>query len=156
MTGDATLYAQWERVAATISAPSQAAPGDTITVTGENFIPGESVELSLHSTPVLLATVVVGADGTFSTDVVIPASTASGAHHIEAVGTDTVTVSTAVTLFAPADEPAAPPADEPSAEATDSELSSTGTNAGDVTWLALALLLGGLALTMPRALRRRG
>ena len=96
VTGDVTLYAQWERIPATFDAPDNVAPGATISVTGENFIPGESVEIWLLSTPTKLATVIVGADGTFETTVVIPAETSAGSHHLELRGTATETLSAPV------------------------------------------------------------
>jgi uncharacterized repeat protein (TIGR02543 family) len=53
------------------------------TVTGENFTPGETLEIWLMATPVQLTTVVVGTSGTFAVNVVIPADIAAGAHSIE-------------------------------------------------------------------------
>ena len=99
---DTTLYAAWDRVPATFAAPDQVAAGDTIPVTGDSLLPGETVEIWLHSTPVKLATVVVGSDGTFATTVVIPSGTPAGTHHIEVRGSLSGTLSSAVTVTASA------------------------------------------------------
>jgi LPXTG-motif cell wall-anchored protein len=70
-------------------------------------MPGSTVDVVLHSTPVDLGTFDVGSDGSFSTSVTIPAGIELGAHVIEVTGTDSngvpavstipITVSAAVT-----------------------------------------------------------
>ena len=68
---------------AAISVPSGiVGPGTTLAVTGSGFAPGSTVQLELHSTPTSLGSVVVGSDGTFSTDVTIPPTTEGGEHHV--------------------------------------------------------------------------
>ncbi|WP_166784006.1 beta strand repeat-containing protein [Cryobacterium suzukii] len=64
----------------------------SLAVTGADFDPGESVQVWIHSTPVLLSTVTANANGAIVTSVIVPAATAAGRHHIVMIG---VTSSTA-------------------------------------------------------------
>src|SRR5690606_7721131 len=66
--------------------------GNSVTVNGSGYLPGDDLEVWLHSTPVLLGTV-TATDGTFTRTVVIPANTAAGAHHLVVVGTQSGTQS---------------------------------------------------------------
>ncbi|MGO4681382.1 carboxypeptidase regulatory-like domain-containing protein [Microbacterium sp. 2MCAF23] len=61
-------------------------PGDAVHVTASGFAHGEPVQIELHSTPVVLASVTAGADGTIDTTVTIPADVAAGDHQIVLVG----------------------------------------------------------------------
>ncbi|WP_105036382.1 beta strand repeat-containing protein, partial [Cryobacterium aureum] len=65
---------------------------ESLAVTGADFDPGESVQIWIHSTPVLLSTVTANANGAIVTSVIVPAATAAGRHHIVMIG---VTSSTA-------------------------------------------------------------
>ena len=92
---------------ATVSVSSPHA-GDRVRLTGGGFRPGESVQLWLHSTPRLLATVRASSAGSVTATVRIPASTSTGRHVLVALGaasghqaTVTVTVR-AVVVAAPA------------------------------------------------------
>ena len=100
ITAATTVYAQWADVPAAIEAPADAAAGDSITVTGEGFAPGEEVQLWFLSSPVLLATVTADAAGTFSTDVTIPADATAGTHHLEVRSASSETVSSEVKVAA--------------------------------------------------------
>jgi hypothetical protein len=53
---------------------------------GDGFVPGSSVDVILHSTPVALATVKADGSGSISTFVTLPLDVASGAHEIVATG----------------------------------------------------------------------
>jgi hypothetical protein len=55
-------------------------------VTGVGFQPGSTVEIWIFSTPRLLGTAVVKADGTFSTNVLVPGDLAVGRHTLQAEG----------------------------------------------------------------------
>lgn len=55
--------------------------GESLTVSGAGFAPGSQVALELHSEPVALGSVEVGADRAFSTRVTIPANTATDTEH---------------------------------------------------------------------------
>lgn len=68
---------------------NEVGPGGTLTITGERFIPGETVKLELHSAPVSLGAAVVGTDGMFTENVVIPAGTTAGAHEVWIIGAET-------------------------------------------------------------------
>ena len=63
-------------------------PSTSLATSGRGFKPGSSVHLILHSDPIDLGTVVVGADGTFSKSVVVPATVPDGVHHVIAEGQD--------------------------------------------------------------------
>ncbi len=62
-------------------------PCDMIVVTGSNYEPGITVDITLDG--VVIATATVGADGTFSVSVQIPCDTAPGAHVLGAGGANT-------------------------------------------------------------------
>jgi hypothetical protein len=81
--------------------------GGTIQVDGSGFQAGEQVQVWLHSTPLLLATVSADASGTISYLATIPADTAAGSHHIELIGlTSAVQVATASFTVTAANDPA--------------------------------------------------
>ena len=128
VTGDTTLYAQWERVAAKVTAPAQAAAGSTITVTGESFIPGETVQVWLLSTPVQIGTATVGTDGTFTVNAAIPANVTAGSHSVEVRGSVTSAVASPITIT--------------------SVLAQTGANPTGTAWAAIATLMTGLGLLL--------
>ena len=117
-------------------------PGNTVTVIGHGFIPGELLRLELHSDPVFLADVIADSAGAFEHAVTIPSWVTPGNHTIVAIRADGSTAaSEAVVVRAPA-KPISP-----------SALAQTGT---DAPWGGLALggmlLLAGLTLV---AIRRR-
>lgn len=76
---------------------SSVVAGGSVTVTGSGFMPGGGLRIELHSDPVRLGTVAVGADGTFRTTLAIPAATAAGAHEIVVIG-EGVEASAALTV----------------------------------------------------------
>jgi outer membrane protein OmpA-like peptidoglycan-associated protein len=61
----------------------------TVAVTGVGFQPGSTVEVWLFSTPRLLGTAIVKADGTFRLDVSVPAEVEGGKHTLQAEGLNT-------------------------------------------------------------------
>ena len=61
-------------------------PGGTVDVTGSGFAAGESVDVSVHSTPVLLKTVTASDSGGIDTTVTLPTDLADGAHQFILVG----------------------------------------------------------------------
>ena len=65
-----------------------AAPGSNVDVSGSGFKPNTDVTITLHSTPVVLATVKANASGTFSATVTIPKDTVLGSHQIISSGLD--------------------------------------------------------------------
>jgi hypothetical protein len=60
-------------------------PGDTVRVRLAGFKPGSTVEAWLFSTPVLMGTAKVGADGQVSGNFVVPRNAPDGAHRIAIV-----------------------------------------------------------------------
>ena len=132
--------------AATNTTPAQtltAGDGGMISVSGVDFIPGETVEAWLHSTPVLLGTLVAAADGTVTGSFALPAATPAGVHHVVLLGLLSGSVTSVdITVLAPA-------------VVASSSLAATGVNAALTGWLALLLALGGLALVFVRRRRVR-
>ena len=61
-------------------------PGGTVDVTGGGFAAGESVDISVHSTPVLLKSVTASASGTVDTTVALPSDLPDGSHQIVLAG----------------------------------------------------------------------
>jgi hypothetical protein len=57
-------------------------PGQTVTVQSPGFTPGETVSVTLHSTPVNLGTVTADASGDVDATVTIPIGTVPGAHEL--------------------------------------------------------------------------
>jgi hypothetical protein len=62
--------------------------GEKITISGDGFLSGSTVDLVVYSTPVKLGTATVLADGTFSATVTLPKDLANGVHHLVATGVD--------------------------------------------------------------------
>ncbi|MCD9199333.1 leucine-rich repeat domain-containing protein [Aeromicrobium wangtongii] len=177
---DVVLYAAWKSSGSTpVSQLSVGTdrqvyqPGHTIVVTGTSTLAaGTSVEIALHSDPVVLGTVTVDGAGAYSLTTTIPAGSALGDHRIVATATDggsPLTASTAIQIVSnppvnviddgdeATDEPVVdrddPDVSDPD-EAT-SALPAAGARSG-LNGLALAGLLclaGGIALvSRPRAL----
>jgi hypothetical protein len=121
-----------------------------ITVTGQGFAPGQTVTLTLMSTPVVLGTAVPNSAGDFSQVVTIPAGTPLGSHQIVATGpslanpAEPLTLSAQITLACPTVVSAAP-----------QPLPFTGL--ATRAWLAasLAFILAGAALVLMAHKRRQ-
>jgi hypothetical protein len=96
VTGDTTLYARW--VARDVVAPADSKPGDSITVSGTGFEPGESVAIELHSDPVLLGTLVANGSGAISGTFTIPAGVPAGNHSLVLTGSVTGVSSGGITI----------------------------------------------------------
>lgn len=60
--------------------------GAQVEVTASGFAPGTYVDVSLHSLPLLLGSGLVGAGGSVTFSVTIPAGVTAGAHHLVASG----------------------------------------------------------------------
>ncbi|MFZ6991571.1 lamin tail domain-containing protein [Curtobacterium sp. RRHDQ66] len=70
----------------TVTAPSSARPGETITIGVGTQYAGQRVSVWMFSTPTLLGTVTVAADGTVR--VTIPADTPAGSHRLAVTAAD--------------------------------------------------------------------
>ena len=66
--------------------PAEVSAGDQVTVCGEGFVPGEQVQVFLHSEPVFLGVAVADPEGNVSATVTIPSGTPAGRHRIELRG----------------------------------------------------------------------
>jgi LPXTG-motif cell wall-anchored protein len=115
--------------------------GSTSTVSGIGFRPGGSVEVWVHSTPTLLATASVGADGTFSADFTFPAGVPAGAHTVEVRGPDANGNARAIAVGVTFENGSALP--------------STGTNSFDIGLIGAAVLVAGAILVMLQRFRFR-
>jgi|JI10StandDraft_1071094.scaffolds.fasta_scaffold88178_2 hypothetical protein len=107
---------------------TEAAAGAALPITGEGFAPGSEVVLTLHSTPIALGTLVVGADGTLSGEVVIPAGVAPGSHTLAFSVGGVMRGQAPITVTA----------------AAGTALAATGIDAGAIAGIAGLLLLAGL------------
>lgn len=108
--------------------------GGSVSVSGQGFLPGSEVDVWLFSDPVFLGTVTVGADGSFSGKLPLPAGVPVGNHTLQANGltADRETMTAQMGLRVAAEVPA--------------RLASTG---ADVPVAAVpALLIIGLAMVL--------
>jgi hypothetical protein len=134
------------------------AAGSTMHITASGFTPGETVEIWLHSTPVLLATVTASSTGTIDLTVTIPAGMTPGAHTLTVDGlTSGVTGSSPLTVTAAAGSSVTDPGATDTAATSASSLAYTGASVQIPFAIALLLSLAGVALMLTRKLRpRRG
>ncbi|MGE3619122.1 MAG: LPXTG cell wall anchor domain-containing protein [Acidimicrobiia bacterium] len=138
----------------TLSAISVRAGGQ-ITVSGSGFIPGEQVQVILHSDPIVLGVVVADDQGAVSTTQLIPSNAPVGSHQIELRGvTSGVSVLSADFQVTAA---AAGPSTRTSATGTTASgaLPRTGSSTGAQVALGLALLGGGFVLVTTSERTRR-
>ncbi len=143
-----------------IEAPQNAVAGGSIKVSLNGFDAGASVEIWLHSTPVRLGSLTVGADGTGSAQLTIPADVPAGAHTLTAVLIGTTVASSAILVVAGAGQSGNGQSDgggsgnsvNPAAVESNGPLAETGTE----IWPLLLLGFGSLAAgAVVLALRRR-
>ncbi len=79
--GSVQLHAQWAEHAPTVTLDDSAYKhGDTVTVSGTGFEPNAHVTLTMHSTPVVVGTLVAKADGTLAGSFAVPHDAAVGSH----------------------------------------------------------------------------
>ncbi|MEV6637253.1 fibronectin type III domain-containing protein [Actinoplanes sp. NPDC051470] len=117
-------------------------PGDRVQLHAEVYDPGARVTFTLYSTPTVLGTAIAGADGVATLRVDLPPGV-TGEHVIRALGIGAnglpLSQDTDITITAPGEGGGGLPV--------------TGPGAGVLVGVAVALLLGGAALTV--AARRR-
>ena len=75
--------------------------GEPVTVSSGGFVPGETVNVNLYSSPVLLASVVADGSGNASATVTIPADTAVGQHTIVFVSASGAAQGATITVVEP-------------------------------------------------------
>jgi LPXTG-motif cell wall-anchored protein len=66
--------------------PDTVTAGQLVTVCGDGFVPGEQVQVFLHSEPTFVGVAVAGPDGSVTASVVIPSDTTPGLHRLELRG----------------------------------------------------------------------
>lgn len=137
-------FAYGPNAAVITTSTSVAGPGGSLTVFGSSFVPGETITLVLHSTPVTLGTTTADASGSFSTNVTIPSDTPPGAHKLIATGSSGDSSTTALTVTGGTATVAVATPDLPFTGADIAAVSGVG---------AIALALGGVLLLAGR--RRR-
>jgi hypothetical protein len=120
-------------------------PGQTITVSGQDFTPDIDVSVVLD-THTVLATTHTTANGTFAVDVTLPAGV-TGTHTISATGDP---------RLASGDCPAASVTISIGAESSTSSGGLASTGVDILTGVAVALALIGAGVLITRSARRRG
>ena len=124
--------------------------GDTLVVSGFNWLPDSNVLLQMFSTAVTLGTAHTDSEGAFTKSVTIPADTAPGQHTIRASGQDLngepVTVDCGVLVVEEEEGEGAPPAGG-------GGVAFTGTNVSLGLLILGGLVVAGLGLVV--AGRRR-
>jgi len=76
-------------------------PGQSVVVTGHNWVPGEQVTITVHSTPIQFPPVMVNPDGSLpSMTVAVPADFDPGTHTLTAVGSQSGTVTVSFQVLA--------------------------------------------------------
>jgi endoglucanase len=132
-TDPATLSVSERIVTVTLSANS-VAPGKDVGVKATGLLSGESVELWLNSTPVLLETVTADSDGNVDAIVTIPSGASAGVHTVRVLGLESNA--------------------EGSASLRVAMLGQTGLSSNPTVWLGAALLLMTAGIVFV-AVRRR-
>jgi len=99
-------------VSSATAAPQQVTAGDSVTVQGSGFQPGELVTVQLHGSDRVLATATAGPDGTVRTEVRIPDGTEPGAATVHLTGTQSEIVADVDLRVAAAETALTPAASE--------------------------------------------
>ena len=120
--------------------------GEKLTVRGDGFAAGETVDIWVHSDPVKLGETVAAANGEVSAEVTIPVNLPPGAHRIELRGQQSgVSVWTAIEVTAADAAPA-----EAGGTSTAGTLAETGAGELGVMLLGIGAMLGMGGLMLAR------
>jgi len=111
-------------------------PGESIMVSGSNFVANEAITIELHSAPIVLAHVTTDGNGAFSVHVTIP-SNLTGTHTIDVAGDHSFCPSSPVTITIQSS----------GTSPSGGGLPNTGVDILAGVAIALALLAAGIALT---------
>lgn len=104
--GSVQLHAQWAEHSPSVTIDkSSYKHGDTVAVSGTGFEPNAHVTLTMHSTPIVVGTLVANADGTLAGTFAVPHDAAVGSHTL-AVDDGYHTALAQFEVSAPADDPA--------------------------------------------------
>ncbi|MCL2471794.1 MAG: hypothetical protein FWF25_08680 [Propionibacteriaceae bacterium] len=130
-------------------------PGSTITIAGGNWVPGETVHLTVHSAEIDLGSVTAQADGSLpAVQVTIPASFQPGAHTVSALGSISGSHEVTFEVLAPASTGTSATTRATGISATTGGVASHGSSVLGVL-LALGTMMGVLAITYGSHLSRR-
>ena len=159
---------------ATLASDGTVEAGYSVTATGSALPPGAALSLVLHSTPVTLATGVVGSGGTFTLTGTVPSDTVAGAHTliltVAPAGDDARSVEQPITVINATQTPSqtvnpsqgtssATPDTPPSAVSPASaagRLAATGTDDPEPALAAAAFLVAlGIAFSVLGRVRER-
>jgi hypothetical protein len=120
--------------------------GGSMGIAGSGYLPGSTVTVVVYSTPTVLDSLVTKADGSFDTDVTLPAGLPAGEHTLVATGVDrngaTWTLTQPITARA-GDTGETPVVATPADASSSAEGDTTASAAGDPAPSAT----GGLAYT---------
>lgn len=115
---------------APVAPGDELAGGDTVHLTGSGFVPGETVSVVLHSTPITLTTVTADQSGNVDVTVTLPANIAAGPHTLVLSGSaDAPAFAFTVAAAAPSVTPTPTTPTTPGATTP----AGTGTAAGEAT-----------------------
>jgi hypothetical protein len=118
--------------------------GESVTLSANGFTAGESVGVTLHSTPETLAPATASSAGSITYAFTVPTGLAAGSHSVVFVGaTSAATRTWTFSLVVPAVEGVTTTATTPSAS-----LPFTGANTGRQLMVAIAALWSGLVLLL--------
>jgi beta-xylosidase len=124
--------------------------GESFTVRGSGFAPGERVEFTLFSTPTYLGDLVADPSGAFVGTLRVPTATDPGAHTLRAAGAQSGTLAEAeLTVLAAAPAPGTDPAPG-SGSGSGGPLAVTGGSVGGAILVAGLLLAAGWWLVRRR------
>jgi LPXTG-motif cell wall-anchored protein len=132
---------------ATVSDGATLAGGAKLSVTADGFTSGETVTITVQSTPVVLATVTADGSGVITTTVTLPASLAAGDHTLTVTGaTSTATASLAFVVVAAGSGGGT--GSEPGTGTGSGSLPDTGANIAGPLAIAFGLLVAGAVLVL--------
>jgi len=127
--------------------------GQTLSISGENWVPGETVRVTMYSTEHLVGTETVNPDGTLPTmKVVIPTDLETGRHTIIAEGSVSDAVEVSFTVLA-----SVPPSPTPVSSVPAAPTIATGGTALPSSvgwWVVIGLLTVGMRLILSRTSRQ--
>ncbi|MFD6054509.1 beta strand repeat-containing protein [Agromyces sp. NPDC060279] len=140
--------------------PAELRRGQTLTVSGEGFLPGAPIALGVYSTLTPLGSAVADASGAFSAEVTVPETLAAGGHALAASGVGADGSARLLAAETRLVVPAPVPGDggnggEGGSGGTPGGLSHTGIDTLLPMLLAAGGILAGLALLVLLAVRRR-
>jgi hypothetical protein len=136
-----------------IDYPGSVAQGHTVHVQVTCYRPGETLQVVLHSSPIVLTTLIADSSGNASGTATIPLDAVIGAHTITVVGElSGISLEAPIEVVAAAETTASAPLTlTPVVQTITTNLASTGVDAAAMTvWGVVLLMAGGIAITLTR------